>query len=685
MTSPTTFQNLNSLDDVNNIILASPQPTICLNMIVKNEAKIITRMLESVSSIIDTYLICDTGSTDNTIEIIKAFFDVRSIPGEVIEVPFKNFGYNRTMALKPALKKADYVLLLDADMKIVIEPDFSKNMLVDKAYLLLQKNAAISWWNTRIIHKSVDATCVGPTHEYYDLPGGVRCDTFNKIWINDIGDGGCKIDKFDRDIRLLKEGLVESPNNPRYLFYLANSYFNSGRHEESIPYYKKRIEVGGWYEEIWYSFYNLGFAYQRTGRPEVAITTWLEGFNFHPHRCENIYEITKWYREHGMNRLSQVFCDIAKSIPYPLNDKLFISDKVYNYLIDYEQSVIGFYTQKPGMDTLSSALLNKTMDYNSNILSNYKFYAKKLQQFSSKIHRYTSVEMMDVNGEDQELRSCNPCIFKSIDGILYMNIRMVNYAINPDGSYDVKGHIATFNKLVKLDPITFKKVKDSDVLFVPAHYNYQYSGLEDVKIVTNENGDLVFVGTTQASFTDGLKLSIHYGKYDLAGINSSLEYKPVISPHGRGCEKNWTLINGSNKVIYEWHPLVIGEIVDDEVLDYLKFNILDVRSTPLFFKNLRGSTNGFLFGEEIWFICHMVDYDKPRFYYHCFVVLDKQTLQILKWSNLFTFEGQKIEYTLGLIIEETRILISYSTWDKTVNLGIYNKLDIENTLILHKP
>ena len=60
--------------------------------------------------------------------------------------------------------------------------------------------------------------------------------------------------------------------------------------------------------------------------------------------------------------------------------------------------------------------------------------------------------------------------------------------------------------------------------------------------------------------------------------------------------------------------------------------------------------------------------------------LDKE-LNILRWSNLFTFEGQKIEYTLGLVVEEERLLISYSTWDRTVNLGIYNKRDIENTLI----
>ena len=45
-------------------------------MIVKNESRVILRLLESVRLIVDSYCICDTGSTDNTIEIIKLFGDL---------------------------------------------------------------------------------------------------------------------------------------------------------------------------------------------------------------------------------------------------------------------------------------------------------------------------------------------------------------------------------------------------------------------------------------------------------------------------------------------------------------------------------------------------------------------------------------------------------------------------------
>jgi len=237
--------------------------TLCLNMIVRNESKIITRLLESVLPIIDTYVICDTGSTDDTPNIITKFFDSHNIKGEIIYEPFKNFGYNRTIALQAAKGKATYALLLDADMIFKIEPSFDKQSLSVESYLIIQKGGSLSYYNTRLIRLDIDAKCVCPTHEYYDTPPGSRNEKLDSLWINDIGDGGAKADKFERDIRLLKQGIEEEPNgksNGRYYFYLANSYFNTGRHEESIPYYRRRIEIGGWHEEVFYAHLNLGHA-----------------------------------------------------------------------------------------------------------------------------------------------------------------------------------------------------------------------------------------------------------------------------------------------------------------------------------------------------------------------------------------------------------------------------------------
>ena len=98
--------------------------TLVLNMIVKNESCIIKRVLESVFNIIDSYCICDTGSTDNTAEIITNFFKEKNIPGKIVYEPFKNFEYNRNFALQSCIGMGDYVLLIDADMQLKINMVF---------------------------------------------------------------------------------------------------------------------------------------------------------------------------------------------------------------------------------------------------------------------------------------------------------------------------------------------------------------------------------------------------------------------------------------------------------------------------------------------------------------------------------------------------------------------------------
>ena len=127
---------------------------VALNMIVKNESKIIKRLLESVLPIIDTYCICDTGSDDNTKEIISNFFNDYDISGCIFDEPFVNFGHNRNVALQNCRLwvDCDYILFLDADMKLEIGEDFNKNSLEEGDYHhILQGNENFIYQNVRII------------------------------------------------------------------------------------------------------------------------------------------------------------------------------------------------------------------------------------------------------------------------------------------------------------------------------------------------------------------------------------------------------------------------------------------------------------------------------------------------------------------------------------------------------
>ena len=703
-----TLDTLDTLEPLK--FIKPPGVSLCLNMIVRNESKIITRLLQSVLPIIDTYLICDTGSTDDTISIIKNFFDSQGILGEIITEPFKNFGYNRTVGLRAARGKATYALLLDADMIFKIEPTFNKQALTADSYLIIQKGGGLSYYNTRLIRLDINAKSTGPTHEYYDMPQGSRNERITSIWIDDIGDGGSKGDKFNRDIRLLKQGIEEEPNNGRYYFYLANSYFNSAQHNESIQYYIKRIELGGWYEEIFYSHLNLGHAYMKSGKPEMAICTWMNGYNNHPSRSETIYEICKYYREKGKNKIAMTFCMLGKSIPYPKNDTLFIHNDIYETGFDYELSILGYYNNHPNMHKVICKLMNYQKQNYNNLLSNYKFYCPKLSDFLIKnIGGSVIKKNINVCGTTYKMNGSNPCIFKisssngSSNGSnskYMLNIRFVNYLLNRNGSYhfDVNdGKIVTVNNIYELDEdLNIIEDEDSVKSFIPDSNILRYVGMEDMKPYETSDSKLIFIGTCENPVNN--KISIGYGNMSLDNNvaldnnnnnnnNSSsyvLKYDVVSTTFNKNCEKNWVFYSNSDSnsnsnsdsdtnIIYQWYPMMIGKIGKQDIHNTLSLNITETKEMPPFFQNVRGSSNGCEFQDEMWFLCHIVEYCQPREYYHFFAVFDKKTMNIKRWSHLFKFEGEKIEYALGLIVEEKRILVSYSKWDSEPTIGIFDK------------
>ena len=149
-------------------------PTLCLNMIVKNEEKIILRLITSVLPIIDTYCICDTGCTDSTIEIIETFFKSKNISGKIVREPFQNFEYNRNFALNSCDDSADYILLLDADMNLKIG-DFNKKILLNFDTInILQGSDDFYYANSRIIKNDKKHKYIGVTHEYLSSPDNAK-------------------------------------------------------------------------------------------------------------------------------------------------------------------------------------------------------------------------------------------------------------------------------------------------------------------------------------------------------------------------------------------------------------------------------------------------------------------------------------------------------------------------------
>ena len=181
----------------------------------------------------------------------------------------------------------------------------------------------------------------GLTHEVIMSTETVTSETFpkNSIFINDIGDGGCKNDKIERDIKLLIRSIKEDPDNSRNYFYLANTYFTKKDFEKSEKCYLKRIILGGWKEELWYSYYRLGLIYLLKRNSYKSIFFFMEAYEYSPNRLENIYYLMNFYRINYKRVLFLHFYNLAKDILDKNIDRknfLFLENDIYEKKIPEE-------------------------------------------------------------------------------------------------------------------------------------------------------------------------------------------------------------------------------------------------------------------------------------------------------------------------------------------------------------
>ena len=241
--------------------------TVCLTMIVKDEATVIRRCLDSVLPLIDRWAIVDTGSTDGTQEIIREH--MRDLPGTLIERPFVNFAHNRNEAIAHAREEADYLFVIDADEVVELVDGFVLPRLEADSYNTEIAYGDCTYLRKQFIRAALPWRYRGVVHEYLECREA-RTEAFlSGLWTIPHGDGARARDptRFRRDAILLERALIDEPGEPRYVFYLAQSYRDAGELELAIRSYERRAAMGGWVEEVWYSLYQVAVLKERLERP----------------------------------------------------------------------------------------------------------------------------------------------------------------------------------------------------------------------------------------------------------------------------------------------------------------------------------------------------------------------------------------------------------------------------------
>jgi len=295
-------------------------------MIVRNEAAVIKRCLDSVKGLIDYWTIVDTGSTDDTQEIIRQ--TMKGVPGKLYQKPWVDFAHNRTEAIKLAHSTAEYLLLMDADYELVQLEKLPK--LTADIYMMSFEGAQ-DWRVPGLVKASKDWYYVGKAHEYLtcDLPHR-RAITDTLIYRNH-GDGAGLNSRSRRNLELL----LQDEMNDRTIFYLAQTYRELGETKLAIEYYDRHLAMGGWAEELFYSAWMKALLLQD---PALLLDAW----QMRPNRAEPLFSLAQFYRLQGKHYLAYLFATQGLQTPYPKADFLFIQRNIYEYELKFEWAIAAY-------------------------------------------------------------------------------------------------------------------------------------------------------------------------------------------------------------------------------------------------------------------------------------------------------------------------------------------------------
>lgn len=247
--------------------------TICLCMIVKNEAPVIRRCLDSVKGVIDSWVIVDTGSTDGTQEIIRDH--MRNVPGTLYERPWKDFAHNRSEALSLCRSQGDYALIIDADDVLEVPAGFRMPALVQDSYLFDIADHPLRYQRKQMVSNRQPWLYRGVLHEFLAC-GEVHSTGVMPLVMQRNHDGARRRDPqtYVRDAAVLEKALEREADpylRNRYSFYLAQSYRDCGQAENALRCYLKRAELGGWEEEVYVSLYQAARIKENLAFPDAEV------------------------------------------------------------------------------------------------------------------------------------------------------------------------------------------------------------------------------------------------------------------------------------------------------------------------------------------------------------------------------------------------------------------------------
>ena len=220
---------------------------IHLCVMVKNGGELFEKMLTENLPIIDRWTILDTGSTDNTIEIINRVLEHKK--GTLYQEPFINFRDSRNRCLDLAGTSCKFNLMLD-DTYVVQGHlrEFLETIRGDQfgdSYSICIFSDDMKYYSNRITKSENKLRYIYKIHEVISSENNTNVVIpISKTNIIDYKADYMEKRTMDRkhyDLQLLFEEIEENPDDPRHYYYVGQTYNLLGEYEKAAEYFLKRV------------------------------------------------------------------------------------------------------------------------------------------------------------------------------------------------------------------------------------------------------------------------------------------------------------------------------------------------------------------------------------------------------------------------------------------------------------
>jgi tetratricopeptide (TPR) repeat protein len=679
-------------------------PLLGLVMIVKDEVHRIRATLESVRDHIDCWTILDTGSTDGTQEIVREVLG--GVPGSLHEEPFADFSTSRNRALDLHGAASEFVLFLDGDdvlrgggeLRAFLEQHRRLEDMFHEAYLVNIRRPHLgqdlSYHLPVVLRVSGGWRYRYPVHECSGRPGGVGADQLQRIPAVSIRQERppesqeASRARWKRDLKLLQACINADPENqdPRVVFYLAQTYECLGRWEAAASCYAERIAAQGpacWPEETYTAMIGRARSLDALGYWSEAQEQYLQAHALDPHRAEPLFKIAWYYYEKDRPELTYLFARRAMELPEPVRT-LYVERDVYEWRAAELVMLSAYHLAEKLGDESVRAIGRRAADQvvrarpqDEHVRKNRAYYT---QPASELFDGYRNHEIQWK--PEAPFTAMNPSIW--FDGKRWRCvIRTVNYRIQNDVEYPTPGGvpIQTRNWMAELDwDLSIERVVEMQDLTGDARSDFPVHGFEDCRLFSCNKQ--LYCTSTACDLNES-------GAREIVRLTLDENYQIIKARPIRG---SW-----SNQHQKNWMPMVVwgglGEAVRFVYAVTPEVVILDLdrqREVPADSGRLRGGSQlvNVPTGPSTWgWLClvHDVTWEgRKRTYVHRFVLLEETSsagmpgpLRVAKVSPPFYFKQRGIEFCAGLGFDGRRLVASFSVNDESAHLA---EFDLESVL-----